>query len=775
MRFQSRHPGLGVLVAHPETTFVLPAVTVPVLSRIITPGRASRSRTSPPLIRIPRRAARPSATVRASGVASPSAAGTSDDQQGYRVADGPLRRDPQPDRERDCRECQQRHDEPAGHPVGELDDGARRRLHSSTRLINLPTRVRLPTASTRITKRDATFTVPAWTPWPGSTGTKCDSPLSSDWSSVDCPSSTVPSTGTESPARTSTRSPGVDRLDRHFLDPFVLQAAGRRRGQREQQLDRIAGPPLLTPLNPAAHQQQKHQHRQRIEIDLASVPNHIHRARQPAGQQAQRDRQVEVGRARPQRRPRAAKEQAARPQQGDGAEQHAGPAEEPRVLVLDPRKHPAVQRERQRHHVARAGRRHADADQEAMVFAPPQLAGPHVASRMRRIAQRVQHPRDARQRDPLVPPADADQRSGACPAAIRSRPAALAAASPPARRKPHNGRLPSTIPSPASRRPAFGSTDRGTPRHRTRHTAAGSCAPASPPRPPPRGAGRSGPARSRGSLDTPSGNPGSRTARRRPGRPAPPAQASRSECNGRRPAGWAYFQRDNTVRRTDPSASSSSPGKRLRELRHGHQLFYGSPFGRAVKLIEGALRWRPTNGIRCHCGGHLGRQRKAGNPSTTCKRVSPRRPGKPKSDPLAARCACIIPASGLHDDVQSRPCHLTRKQRRSDRVFEQLSVRAGGPTELGRNPSGPAAKSPFGSAATRGRRGGRNATQPKAAGTTTTTSAARWPPTPTFPRFGPMATRTNSRRPTCTLPAKRATGSGGCPTTWPTSLRRRML
>ena len=52
-----------------------PSVRVPVLSSQIVPGLESRCSTSPPLIRILRRAALPSATATASGVARASAHG----------------------------------------------------------------------------------------------------------------------------------------------------------------------------------------------------------------------------------------------------------------------------------------------------------------------------------------------------------------------------------------------------------------------------------------------------------------------------------------------------------------------------------------------------------------------------------------------------------------------------------------------------------------------------------------------------------------------------
>ena len=117
-----------------------------------------------------------------------------------------------------------------------------------------------------------------------------------------------------------------------------------------------------------------------------------------------------MGRPRAQRRPGAAEEQAAGPGQRDQPKHHAGPAEQLRVLGLDPGEQAAVQGEGQGHHVARAGRRDADADQEPLVLLPPQRPGPRVLGRMRRIAQRVQRPGDAGERHLIVIPAHAHQR-----------------------------------------------------------------------------------------------------------------------------------------------------------------------------------------------------------------------------------------------------------------------------------------------------------------------------------------------------------------------------
>ena len=335
--------------------------------------------------------------------------GTGDDQQSHRVVDGSGRLEPQPDRKRGGRQGQYDDHKPDGNSVGELDD---RRLPPAAFFDQLH---QPPDASL----------------------------IAYGLDTYDQPRSHVHGAGADGLAGfhrhgprfaaqqrlVQRRVPGdhdpVDRhriagadfdqvsgrhgLDRHFLDPLVDDPARRRGSQRKQQLDRVPRPALLAALDPAPHQQQEHEHGERIEVDLAAVQHGIHGPRQPAGEQPQGNRQVQVGRPRPHGRPGAAEEQAAGPREGDDPEQHAGPAEQPRVLGFDPGEHAAVQGKGQGHHVAGTGGRDADADQEAMVFAPPQFAGSHIPRRMRRIAQRVQQLGDPRQLDAVTLPTDSHQ------------------------------------------------------------------------------------------------------------------------------------------------------------------------------------------------------------------------------------------------------------------------------------------------------------------------------------------------------------------------------
>ncbi len=64
-----------------------------------------------------------------------------------------------------------------------------------------------PTRSARMTRLPFAFWVPPMRRSPACFETGSDSPVSSDSSRLECPSSTMPSTGTLSPGRTRSRSP----------------------------------------------------------------------------------------------------------------------------------------------------------------------------------------------------------------------------------------------------------------------------------------------------------------------------------------------------------------------------------------------------------------------------------------------------------------------------------------------------------------------------------------------------------------------------------------
>ena len=180
------------------------------------------------------------------------------------------------------------------------------------------------------------------------------------------------------------------------------QRAGRR--QREENLDRVCAPPLLTVLDKPANQQQEDQHAQRVEVDLARPADRVGNPPCPARAQRQRDRHVQVHRACAQRGPRRAEEHRARPHQGDYRDAHAGPSEQRGVGRFHHIEQPRVQRKAEQHDVPRARPSHADTNQLPAVLATTKVAVARIARRVGRVAERIKSPRDARQVDsPGVP------------------------------------------------------------------------------------------------------------------------------------------------------------------------------------------------------------------------------------------------------------------------------------------------------------------------------------------------------------------------------------
>ena len=107
--------------------------------------------------------------------------------------------------------------------------GARFDSASSTRAAMRPSVVSSPTLAVRISRTPSSFIVPAKTSLPLSLGTGIDSPVIGAWLTEAWPVTTSPSTGMASPERTSTRSPGLEGLDRHLLlDAIAAHAGGLR-------------------------------------------------------------------------------------------------------------------------------------------------------------------------------------------------------------------------------------------------------------------------------------------------------------------------------------------------------------------------------------------------------------------------------------------------------------------------------------------------------------------------------------------------------------------
>ena len=186
-----------------------PAVTVPVLSRTTVVIRRVRSRISGPLMRIPSCAPRPVPTMRAVGVASPSAQGHAmmrTATAAEKAAVGSPVTTSQPasvasesastigTKTLDTRST--------SRWIGAFPDWA-----SATSLAICASAVSSPTFVARTTRRPNVLTVAPATVSPATTSTGTGSPVSIDWSTADSPSTTTPSVAIFSPGRTTNTSP----------------------------------------------------------------------------------------------------------------------------------------------------------------------------------------------------------------------------------------------------------------------------------------------------------------------------------------------------------------------------------------------------------------------------------------------------------------------------------------------------------------------------------------------------------------------------------------
>ena len=212
---------------------IRPSVIVPVLSSTIVPTRRVCSRTSGPRIRIPSCAPRPVPTISAVGVARPSAHGhamirTATAAVNALAADAPSASQPASvsERDRDHDRHEDRRDA-VGEPLhrrlaglrglDEARDLRERGVGADLRRAHDEPPVRCSRSRRRPRCRRAT-----------STGT--DSPVSSDWSTADSPSTTTPSVAIFSPGRTTNRSP--TRSSRPARAPRRRRAARARPSRR---------------------------------------------------------------------------------------------------------------------------------------------------------------------------------------------------------------------------------------------------------------------------------------------------------------------------------------------------------------------------------------------------------------------------------------------------------------------------------------------------------------------------------------------------------------
>ena len=133
--------------------------------------------------------------------------------------------------------------------------------------------VSAPTRSARITRPPVPLTVPPITRSPGPFSTGIGSPLIIDSSTALAPSTTMPSTGTFSPGRTRSRSPGTTCSSGDlFLAAIVAEPPRGLGRQAEQGPDRTAGLAACPQLENLPQQDERHDHRRRLEIDRRPSP-----------------------------------------------------------------------------------------------------------------------------------------------------------------------------------------------------------------------------------------------------------------------------------------------------------------------------------------------------------------------------------------------------------------------------------------------------------------------------------------------------------------------
>ena len=194
-----------------SSTVMVPVVRVPVLSSAMTRIRPAVSMARALLTRMPSSAPRPTAASRATGVARPSTQG----QATTRTATAALQADtagsPAPSQK------------PSVATATAITHGTNTAAIRSasrcalalvacawlTRRVICASRVSAPTWVARTTSRPLMFTVVPVTGSPGPTSAGIDSPVTSDASTAERPSATIPSVAIFSPGRTTNRSPAL--------------------------------------------------------------------------------------------------------------------------------------------------------------------------------------------------------------------------------------------------------------------------------------------------------------------------------------------------------------------------------------------------------------------------------------------------------------------------------------------------------------------------------------------------------------------------------------
>ena len=184
-------------------------VTVPVLSRTMVSTARVDSSTSGPLMRMPSWAPRPVPTIRAVGVASPSAQGQAMIRTATAAVKAGASPPPVPIQNPSVAAASPM---TMGTKMPETRSASRCTWAlpfwaSSTRRAICASWVSEPMRVARTTSRPPALTVAPTTASPGPTSTGTDSPVSIEASTAELPSSTTPSVAIFSPGRTTNLSP----------------------------------------------------------------------------------------------------------------------------------------------------------------------------------------------------------------------------------------------------------------------------------------------------------------------------------------------------------------------------------------------------------------------------------------------------------------------------------------------------------------------------------------------------------------------------------------
>ena len=258
-----------------STRVICPVVTVPVLSSTMVSTRRVDSRTSGPLMRMPSWAPRPVPTSSAVGVASPRAHGQAMISTATAAVNAVVAPAPAPSQNPSVATARAM---TTGTKTAETRSarrctGALPFCASVTRRAIWASWVSAPTRVARTTRRPPALTVAPVTASPGPTSTGTGSPVSSEASMAEVPSSTIPSVATFSPGRTTKRSPTASCVDGDALLDAVAEHGDVLGAQLQQGAQRGAGAALGPGLEVAAGEDEHGDRRGDLQVDLVACPS----------------------------------------------------------------------------------------------------------------------------------------------------------------------------------------------------------------------------------------------------------------------------------------------------------------------------------------------------------------------------------------------------------------------------------------------------------------------------------------------------------------------